>query len=159
MDRRRDIMKKRLLLVIASVLLLVVTAFNLGSGDGVGSEYAKFQVQGDTAVMTGVITTRTVDDVKDLLRDNPGLKTIVMKDVPGSADDLANLEASRLIRKHGLDTHVPSDGMIASGGTDFFCAGVNRTIEEGAEVGVHSWAGDGVEDASILPIDHPEHQK
>lgn len=122
-------------------------------------EYAKFEVSGDTAIMTGVINTKTPKDVEALIKEHPNLKTIIMKNVPGSIDDSANLEASRIIRKYGLNTYVPSNGMIASGGTDFFCAGINRTIEEGAEIGVHSWAGDGIEDASTLSKDHPEHQK
>ncbi|MEA1973962.1 MAG: hypothetical protein U9N10_00240 [Bacillota bacterium] len=122
-------------------------------------EYAKFEVTGDTAIMTGVINTGTPKDVEDLIKKHPNLKTIIMKNVPGSIDDIANLEASRLIRKYGLNTHVPSDGMIASGGTDFFCAGVKRTIENGAEIGVHSWASGDIEDASKLSRNHPEHKK
>ncbi len=122
-------------------------------------EYAKFEVNGDLAIMTGVINSKTPKDVETLVKEYPNLKTIVMKDVPGSMDDVANLEASRIIRKYGLNTHVPKDGMVASGGTDFFCAGVNRTIEEGARIGVHSWAGDGIFDASKLAKDNEEHKK
>ena len=45
------------------------------------------------------------------------------------------------IRKHGITTHIPADGMVASGGTDIFLAGIKRTIEPGAKIGVHSWGG------------------
>jgi len=125
-------------------------------------EKVSFEINGEEAIMTGVIDHSTIQAVKDLIKNNPEVKTIVMKNVPGSIDDESNLEASRLVRAAGLNTYVPADGMIASGGTDFFCAGINRTIESGAEIGVHSWAGEDVSDASdasILPENDPEHLK
>jgi len=120
---------------------------------------ATFEVKGDEAHMNGVISRKTIGRVKDLIKDHPEVKTIVMVNVPGSIDDVSNLEASRLIRKAGLNTHVPKGGMIASGGVDFFCAGVKRTAHPESTIGVHSWAGDGVSNANSLPKDHPEHQK
>jgi len=119
---------------------------------------ADFVVVGDTAQMSGVITTRTVKDVKKLLEEYPELKTIELIFVPGSADDDANLEASRLIREAGINTHVPEGGDIASGGVDFFCAGVIRTAHEDSFIGVHSWGDGKVEDANLLPKDHPIHK-
>lgn len=155
-------MKKKIGIGVVVVFIITLSAvLNMDKLTAIfmGIEYAKFEVSGDTAIMTGVIYTGTPKDVEDLMKKYPNLNTIVMKDVPGSIDDIANLEASRLIRKYGLNTHVPSDGMIASGGTDFFCAGVKRTVEEGGEIGVHSWAGGDIEDASKLPRNHPEHKK
>jgi len=64
----------------------------------------------------------------------------VMQNVPGSMDDDINLLASMEIRNRGINTHIPADGMVASGGTDMFLAGVKRTIETGAKIGVHSWS-------------------
>jgi len=156
-------MNKKVAIIVIAVVVLALS-FGLGftklflePGEE-DFEHAKFEVNGDTAVMTGVISGRTVEDVRNLIEDNPDLKTIVMQDVPGSMDDDANLEASRLIREHGLNTHVPSDGMIQSGGTDFFCAGVERTIEDGAQIGVHSWATEDIGDASQLSKDHEDHK-
>lgn len=120
---------------------------------------AKFEVQGNEAHMNGVISKRTIQRVKDLIEDHPEVTTIVMVNVPGSIDDVSNLEASRLIRQAGLNTHVPQGGLIASGGVDFFCAGVKRTAHTDSTIGVHSWAGDGVTNANNLPKDHPEHKK
>lgn len=122
-----------------------------------GYEAANFTVHGNTAVMVGVIDSDIVDDLEQLLENNPQLKTIVMQDVEGSVDDEANLIAARIVRQRKLNTLVPSNGVIASGGTDFFLAGVNRTVQPGAEIGVHSWAGDGIEDAAQLPRTHPQH--
>ncbi|MGB0849002.1 MAG: hypothetical protein ACPGSM_19870, partial [Thiolinea sp.] len=85
--------------------------------------------------------------------------TIEMHDVPGSADDDANLIASRIIRTRGINTHVPADGIIASGGVDFYLAGLQRTLVDGAKIGVHSWAdGDG-RAGSDYPANDPEHKK
>lgn len=116
-----------------------------------------FSVDGDVATMTGEITGRTPDKVAELLDAHPNLSTIVLLDVPGSLDDVANVEAARLVRAAGLATHVPADGEIASGGVDFFCAGVTRSAESGARFGVHSWSGGGVEGWE-LDRDDPEHE-
>lgn len=104
-----------------------------------------FSIQGDTAVMEGVIGVSTPFRVMELVYYHPEVKTIIMLDVPGSIDDDSSLRASRIVRKHGLNTHVPSDGEVASGGTDFFQAGVKRTCGNGAKFGVHSWAEFGAE--------------
>ncbi len=126
-----------------------------------GEEVTSFEVKGDKAYMKGVIGPWTIQQVKDLIDQNPEVMTIVMVNVPGSLDDVSNLEASRLVRKAGLGTAIEKDGHIASGGTDFFCAGVRRTVEAGARIGVHSW-GTGDEafaTANDLVKDDPEHQK
>lgn len=47
-------------------------------------------------------------------------------------------------------------GMIASGGVDFFLAGVGRTVDTGGKLAVHSWAGDGVTGDQV-PRDDPQH--
>lgn len=122
-------------------------------------DMSAFTIDGESAYMSGYISSDTIRQVKKLIGDYPRVKTINMKDVGGSIDDISNLEASRLVRQAGLNTHLDKDGHVASGGTDFFCAGVKRTAEEGAKVGIHSWAGVGVDNAALLPEDHVEHQK
>ncbi|MCH4886390.1 alpha/beta hydrolase [Acidaminobacter sp. JC074] len=120
---------------------------------------SSFKIEGDVAYMSGVISKDTIRQVKKLIKDYPDVKTIQMVSVDGSVDDESNLVASRLVRQAGLNTYVAKDGHIASGGTDFFCAGVKRTAEEGAQVGVHSWAGGKVTNAALLPKDDEEHKK
>lgn len=122
-------------------------------------EMSSFTIDGDKAYMNGDISSDTVRQVKKLIETYPDVKTIVMEYVGGSVDDESNLIASRLVREAGLNTYVAKNGFIASGGTDFFCAGVERTVEEGAQIGVHSWAGDDVSNAAELPKDDPSHQK
>ncbi|WP_052056445.1 hypothetical protein [Colwellia psychrerythraea] len=55
--------------------------------------------------------------------------------------------------------NTSTDGMVASGGTDMFLAGVNRTIEAGARLGVHSWSDGSGKVALDYPRDHQEHIK
>ncbi len=119
---------------------------------------AFFEVEGTTAYMNGVICSDTPADVLRLLLEHPEVTTIEMRIVPGSIDDVANLRAALYVHKFGLDTKVNSQSYIASGGTDFFLAGNKRTVEDGARIGVHSWAGGNVP-AIELPKDDPEHQK
>ncbi len=145
-----------------SLVISLILSFGLlavaCSGDGVDeSELVQFTVDGTEATMEGVIGTSTPDDVRQLIGDHPEVTTIVMVDVPGSIDDVANLEASLLVREAGLNTHLNSDGAVASGGVDFYLAGVERTFEPGASFGVHSWAdGSGVEGKDV-PREDPQH--
>lgn len=122
-------------------------------------DMSSFKIEGDLAIMNGDISKDTIRQVKKLISDYPKVKTIVMQYVGGSVDDESNLIASQLVREAGMNTLVPKDGLIASGGTDFFCAGVLRTAEEGSQVGVHSWAGDGVENAALLEKNDQSHKK
>jgi hypothetical protein len=80
-----------------------------------------------------------------------------MQNVPGSMDDEINLLASMEIRNRGINTHIPSDGMVASGGSDMFLAGVKRTIAPGARIGVHSWSDGSGKAALDYPSDHQAH--
>lgn len=121
-------------------------------------EPASFKRDGNSLVMTGVIDSNIATTLEAALATHPDIHLIVLQNVEGSIDDEANLEAARIVRQYDLDTHVPADGMIASGGTDFFLAGVERTIEAGALIGVHAWGGDDIADAAALPDSHPEHQ-
>ena len=124
-------------------------------------EAATFEVTGDAAFMYGVIDHTTPAVVQALFDEHPGVTRIVMVDVPGSDDDPANLAAARLVREHGMVTVVPSNGVIASGGVDFFSAGEHRIVEPCGKLGVHSWNEDGPDGGIILgnevPKDHELH--
>lgn len=114
------------------------------------------RVQGDYFIGTGVIDGRTPGRLSKALQANPGIKVLVLYNVPGSDNDEANLQASLMIRKAGLTTVVPSKGLVASGGTDMFLAGKRRIIEQGACVGVHSWAI-GNQEGADFPDSSREH--
>ncbi|WP_420590754.1 hypothetical protein [Bacterioplanoides sp.] len=117
-----------------------------------------FAVRGDWAIMDGEITSKIVDQLNTLVKNNPQVKTVVLQNVPGSSDDEMNLKAGLRLRQLGLNTYLPPGGEIASGGVDLFLAGKERFAAQDVLVGVHSWGGDGVKDASTLPRDHASHK-
>jgi len=125
-------------------------------------EAATFEVEGETASMYGVIDHTTPAVVQLLIDEHPEVTNIVMIDVPGSDDDPANLAAARLVRERGFTTVVPSNGVIASGGVDFFIAGAERIVEPCAKLGVHSWDEDGPDGGIIygnqVARDDPSHR-
>ncbi len=145
---------------LALVLVLLAGCISLSCCDceEFVDDYAPvtFEVHADTAYMNGVIDHRTPPAVADLILTHPEVTTIAMIDVPGSADDSANLEAALMIREAGLNTYVPWEGIIASGGVDFFLAGNQRKIESWSRLGVHSWAEEDEEGNIVVPLDLPE---
>ena len=122
-------------------------------------ESATFEYDDGELWMSGEIDSNTPADLRRALDKHPDVEWIIMQHVPGSADDDASLEAGRIVRESDLRTAVPSDGLIASGGTDFFLAGVERVVERGACIGVHAWRDDEIKKpAAQLPREHPTHQ-
>jgi hypothetical protein len=117
-----------------------------------------FTVEGDVAYMSGVITATTPAKVLKLVFEHPNVNTIEMIHVPGSIDDVSNLRASLYVHQFGLNIRLNERSIIASGGTDFFLAGKERTVAKGAKIGVHSWSG-GSKLATELPKDHNAHKK
>ncbi len=118
----------------------------------------KFNIKENTAYMTGVITKELPTTVLELLFKHPNVTTIEMLIVPGSIDDEANIRAALYVNQFGLTTKLNSKSIIASGGTDFFLAGKQRIVEDGAVLGVHSWGG-GPVPATEVPKDDPIHKK
>lgn len=112
--------------------------------------------------MEGTINSSTPDAMARLFERNPGVEVIVMTNVPGSADDEANLYISLVIHELGLWTYVPSQGEIASGGTDMFLAGERRILHPDSRVGVHSFSFDDDDGNPVsgadLPLDDEIHQ-
>jgi len=113
-------------------------------------------------LVRGALGTRAYNQIFDLVHNHPNVKTIVEQQVAGSKHDAINVQTGRLIRKHGLNIHLESTSQIASGGVDLFLSGKKRTMESGAKIGVHSWAGTD-DDGNIniqgfdLPKDSPLH--
>ena len=120
-------------------------------------ETTEFVVDNDTLYMSGEINSKTDTQFVQVITANPQITTIVECGVPGSLDDDTMIALSYQVRDLGLNTHLTSQSVIASGGVDFFLAGVERTMESGAKVGVHSWS-DGRRDAKDFPRDASEHE-
>ena len=119
---------------------------------------ACFIVQDDKALMYGVIGESIVSSVTQLTSAHPDVDTIVLIDVPGSMDDDSNLKAATMVYDSGLNTQVLAHSDIASGGVDFYLAGNQRLLAEGAKLGVHSWGGEDGQNGSDLPRSHSAHQ-
>jgi hypothetical protein len=129
---------------------------------GCSAEHALTATPDGNAIhLEGVIDQTTPAELTNALALNTAATEILLQNIPGSADDEANLTAARSLRDVGIGTRVPADGVIASGGTDLFLAGAKRQIETGACVGVHSWATGGlfgVTEGRDVPRDDPAHQ-
>ena len=96
-------------------------------------------VEDDIAYLSGLLTSHLPQQLRQALSSHPNVTDLVLVDVPGSSDQLATMEAARMIRHLGLNTHIAQTGYVLSGGVDLFLGGVERTIGAGAGVGVHSW--------------------
>jgi len=91
------------------------------------------------AALVGATDAATPREFARMLLAFPGLRALEMIECPGTSDDTANLRLGRMIRRAGLDTHVPARGSVRSGAVELFLAGKRRSAEPGAEFAVHSW--------------------
>ncbi len=114
--------------------------------------------RGNLLLVLGVVDSDSPDQVYDALKNSPDIRVMVLVNVPGSADDEANLELGRMLRQTGMSAYLPAQGMVASGGVDLLLSGVRRIVERGALVGVHSWADIDGSTGDTVPRDHPDHQ-
>ncbi|MEM8919303.1 MAG: alpha/beta hydrolase [Pseudomonadota bacterium] len=123
------------------------------------AESFKMEVAGDFFVASGTLVPSSKEHIRAMRQGNQNIKILVMQNVPGSDDDNDYLDAAWGLHQNGFTIIVPSDGLIASGGTDFFLAGTFRIIQPGACIGVHSWEDDGPPPyaANQLPRNHAEH--
>lgn len=117
----------------------------------------RLEVKGKNLYMDGIINEKTYDQFVKVLNDNPQIETLIEGDVPGSIDDDTMIKLAYFVRDKGLNTKILSHSDINSGGVDLFLAGVERTMEHGAKIGVHSWS-DGEKDAAEYPADSPLHE-
>ena len=129
-------------------------------GSGHEPAYGPFRVldEGRVALM-GVTDAASPAQFAALLRDYPGVRTIEMVECPGTEDDLANLRLGRMIRAHGIATHVPEGGSVRSGGVELFLAGARRQADPGAEFAVHSWQDDSGREPDDYAASAPENRR
>lgn len=104
------------------------------------AQYGPFVVLDETrAAMIGSTDSASPHHFEAMLRDFPAVSVLEMVEAPGTSNDIANLEVGRMIRAHNIATHVPNGGSVRSGAVELFLAGVDRTMEPGAQFAVHSW--------------------
>ncbi len=124
----------------------------------VGLGTSTFEIDDTNAIVRGDLGAKTFEQVEYLVENHPEVDTLVLQDISGSVNDEVNVQTGRLVREAGLNTFVPANGEIFSGGVDLFAAGLQRTIESGATLGVHAWCcGPEGESAHELAQDDPAH--
>ncbi|MBL4708726.1 MAG: hypothetical protein JKY48_09850 [Flavobacteriales bacterium] len=107
-------------------------------------------------LLDGVINSSALYKFKFIANENPKIKRIEIKNCDGSINDKINLELAKYIYDNKYDIHLLDNGLIASGGTDLFLAGMQRTKGSNTKIGVHSWAGRG-KTATNFPVGHKHH--
>ena len=118
----------------------------------------EFEVRGEDLIMNGDINSQTYDQFEQIMRDHPQITTLVEEVVSGSIDDDTMIKLAYRVRELGLNSKLLSHSQIDSGGVDLFLAGVERTMERGAHIGVHSWS-DGFREAADFPRGAVEHEQ
>ncbi|MFY0660911.1 MAG: alpha/beta hydrolase [Shimia sp.] len=115
-----------------------------------------FEADGGDLLVNGTLNSRSLVAFEQAISDNPNVTRLVLLEIPGSVDDEVNLQLGHRVRDLGLDTHLAAESEVHSGGSDLFLAGVQRSMEEGAIIGVHSWAAGNLQGRD-LPKTDPEH--
>ena len=63
-------------------------------------------VRGNLLSVNGVVNGGSRDAIYHILEDEPGVHTVVLTSVPGSANDEVNLEVGRLLHDIGMTTYL-----------------------------------------------------
>lgn len=121
------------------------------------NEGLTFFIKENTAYISGVLNHNSREELSSIIRKNPHISQLALVDIQGSLDQQETMETARLIRRLKLDTTIVKTGYVVSGGVDLFLGGVNRTIEPGAGVGVHSWLDTYGVDPQALNLADPIH--
>lgn len=151
-------MMKKFILSFGIFVLASLTIVSCSRKDDGISRRGIFKLVNSTTVeMNGVVKSRSLANFNILYEANPTIKDIHIIECDGSMDDETNLQLSRRVHDLGLNIYLKDNGLIASGGVDFFLAGINRTKGENTRIGVHSWAG-GRQTATDFPVGHANHQ-
>ncbi|MGV0034029.1 MAG: hypothetical protein ACNYPE_03405 [Candidatus Azotimanducaceae bacterium WSBS_2022_MAG_OTU7] len=154
-------MIKKILITLAILIVLLVGALFTQIGQIVGLNLVTttlFSVKGNTLTMVGLVNAKSHRQLRKVFEENPQIDTVSMLYVPGSVNDQVNLEMGEWLAQKEITMKISRYGLIASGGTDLFLAGKRRIVEEGAQIGVHSWADAQGSTAIDYPRGHENHQ-
>ena len=150
-------MKLKLINLFTSSILLIVISLTSCKKKS-DRTFDIFTVQSDdvTLQMDGTINKNSKECFDDLIKQYPNITTINIVNCDGSSDDEVNLQLSKEVHSRGINTHLLDDASIASGGVDFFLAGIKRTRDNNTKIGVHSWS-DGNNSATDFAVGHSNH--
>jgi len=142
------------LILIHSILVVNLAC----KKDGTSFKYGPFSIQNDTtAIMNGDMGNRIEKQLNNLMEDYPNIKLLHFGECPGSKNDEAMMDAAKILRNNGINTHLPSNAIVESGAVDLFLSGNIRTRDPGSKIGVHSWSS-GNSSATDYSLGHEEHQ-
>ena len=125
--------------IVAAAVIVVAGQFLVFWLAAESGGLTEFEHTDGALVITGHLNNNTLEDLQETIAAHPDVHTLILLDVPGSVGDESVIDLFYWVNDRGLATHIPADGHVASGGTDLFLAGAERTIEPGARLGVHSW--------------------
>ena len=148
------LLKKITLLCLIAFIGLSLSTCKKGYLDRFGPFYV---LNDTTVVINGDMGSRVDNQFEKLINKYPNIKLLIMEECPGSRDDKELFKAAAMVKENSINTHLPPYAIIESGAVDLFLAGTTRTMEEGAEIGVHAWS-DGSTSATEFPVGHEEHQ-
>ncbi|MGB7316884.1 MAG: hypothetical protein WBC85_02865 [Planktotalea sp.] len=95
-----------------------------------------FLPEGDTIYLSGSINEDTATGFAAVRDSNPKAKRLVFLQADGPAGSPEAMEFGRAVRAAGFSTHLRNDSVISGGAVDAFVGGTQRTMEEGAVIGV-----------------------
>lgn len=155
-------MKLKNLLTYSLLVLFIVTTSCKSDDDNTTSnsrEQGIFKVlEGDTTIeMNGIIGSSSLNHFNTLYSTFPNINTVNIKQCDGSEDDETNLLLSKRVHDLNINIHLLDNGSIASGGVDFFLAGIQRTKGTNTQIGVHSWSDGNGTEATDFPVGHANH--
>lgn len=150
-----------LILVLFLTSTLAISCDKDDNNNGSSNNPRQFGIftvlEDDTTIeMNGVINSNTYTNFDNLEGLFPNVNKINIINCDGSSDDEVNLLVSQKVHEMGISIHLLDNAEIASGGVDFFIAGVQRTRGTNTRIGVHSWAGEN-ETATDFPVGHENH--
>ncbi|MCC1494362.1 ATP-dependent Clp protease proteolytic subunit [Cognatishimia sp. F0-27] len=133
--------------------MLFASALCAAAQAAVADDSGKFDIQGSTLVYdteaarlgpAREIQNRDVDVLRDLLRANPGIRTLKLNSTGGSV--WAGIEMAHIVQDFELNT--VTDGACSSACVTVFLAGARRTMTRGSKIGFHqrSWNADAMAD-------------
>lgn len=138
-SRDRQLLAAGLAVFLAGLLAILSTAPS-----------SSVTVDGDRVLLSGTIVSRTPTQIARAMARHPEVQILEQTQVWGSVDSSALDRLGRSIRRAGLATHLGPGAEVYSGGAVLFLAGADRSMEDGAVIGVHAWR-----DANGVATDFP----
>ncbi len=152
-------MKAKIRYVFGLLVLFLSSCSSIPSDIQELEKLTIFKVSQDqkAIVLDGVINSSAYTAFKKILKEHPNINRLEIVICDGSINDKVNLKLAKFIHKNSFTIHLRNNGLVASGGTDLFLAGTQKTLGKNTKIGVHSWAADDDQVATDFPKGHKYH--